>query len=230
MKLLTFANHKTIKGLKKGYSTAILHLSPHTSAGLKTEGNQLFNTCPKAGKCITACLNYAGYGRFETVQTARRNRTAMYLRDPSAFYSQLERELVNAGRRAKRSGHHFTFRPNGTSDIPALGAWAAETFPELQVYDYTKIPQPWKRQRANYHLTFSWEGSNWSSCKAALKHDINVAVPFLGAMPSSFKGFPVISGDDTDLRFLDPQGVIVGLSAKGPAKFEQSNFVIKPTA
>jgi hypothetical protein len=36
----------------------------------------------------------------------------------------------------------------------------------------------------------------------------------------------VIDGDRTDLRFLDPSGVIVGLYAKGNAKKDTSGFVV----
>jgi hypothetical protein len=35
----------------------------------------------------------------------------------------------------------------------------------------------------------------------------------------------VFNGDESDLRFLDPQGVIVGLYAKGKAKKDTSGFV-----
>jgi hypothetical protein len=37
----------------------------------------------------------------------------------------------------------------------------------------------------------------------------------------------VFDGDDTDLRFLDPTGVIVGLKAKGRARKDTSGFVIR---
>ncbi len=37
---------------------------------------------------------------------------------------------------------------------------------------------------------------------------------------------PCVDGDDTDLRFLDPQGVVVALYAKGGAKTDQSGFVV----
>ena len=36
----------------------------------------------------------------------------------------------------------------------------------------------------------------------------------------------VINGDESDLRFLDPRGVIVGLKAKGKARKVQTSFVI----
>ena len=41
------------------------------------------------------------------------------------------------------------------------------------------------------------------------------------------EGFPVIDGDDTDVRFMDPVGVWVGLSPKGKAKKDKSGFVIR---
>ena len=49
---------------------------------------------------------------------------------------------------------------------------------------------------------------------------------FRNKLPKTFKGLPVIDGDKDDLRFLDPQGVIVGLIAKGKAKQDKSGFVI----
>jgi len=54
----------------------------------------------------------------------------------------------------------------------------------------------------------------------------NIAVVFNGDMPIHFKGREVVNGDETDLRFLDKQNVIVGLKAKGKAKKDMSGFVI----
>lgn len=42
-------------------------------------------------------------------------------------------------------------------------------------------------------------------------------------------GFPVVSGDDDDARFLDPPGHWVVLAAKGPALFDQTGFVVRIT-
>ena len=55
---------------------------------------------------------------------------------------------------------------------------------------------------------------------------INAAVVFRDKLPKTFKGLPVIDGDKDDLRFLDPEGVVVGLKAKGKAKRDKSGFVI----
>ena len=47
-------------------------------------------------------------------------------------------------------------------------------------------------------------------------------------LPKTYLGFRVINGDSHDLRFLDPKGVIVGLSPKGnKAKKDTSGFVIQ---
>jgi len=37
----------------------------------------------------------------------------------------------------------------------------------------------------------------------------------------------VPSADETDLRFLDPKGIMLGLKAKGRAKKDTSGFVIR---
>ena len=39
----------------------------------------------------------------------------------------------------------------------------------------------------------------------------------------------VINGDESDVRFFDESGVIVGLKAKGEAKTDQSGFVVQLT-
>jgi len=39
--------------------------------------------------------------------------------------------------------------------------------------------------------------------------------------------YKVIDGDQDDLRFLDPDGVIVGLKAKGQARKDTSGFVLQ---
>ena len=41
----------------------------------------------------------------------------------------------------------------------------------------------------------------------------------------TWKGFEVVNGDETDLRFLDKKGVVVGLIEKGRAKKDETGFV-----
>ena len=54
---------------------------------------------------------------------------------------------------------------------------------------------------------------------------MNVAVVF-NKLPETYLGRKVINGDDTDLRFLDERGVVVGLKAKGKAKKDNTGFVV----
>jgi len=60
----------------------------------------------------------------------------------------------------------------------------------------------------------------------AIAQGMNVATVF-DEVPQEYKGRPVIDADETDLRFLDPKGVIAGLKAKGRAKKDLSGFVIR---
>jgi len=45
-------------------------------------------------------------------------------------------------------------------------------------------------------------------------------------IPNTFKGIAVVSGDKSDVRHLDDDGVIVGLYAKGKAKLDATGFVV----
>ena len=67
----------------------------------------------------------------------------------------------------------------------------------------------------------------------AIQQNYNVATVFgikkTLPMPESYNGLPVFNGEESDLRFLDPKGVVVGLYAKGRAKKDTSGFVKYPT-
>jgi hypothetical protein len=82
---------------------------------------------------------------------------------------------------------------------------------------------------ANYSLTFSLAEDNDHHAADALAAGLNVAVVFAGTLPERFSvagvEAPVIDGDCNDLRFTDPRGCVVGLSAKGRALRDRSGFV-----
>jgi hypothetical protein len=239
MRLLTIGNPKTAKGEAQGYLTAVLHLAPANVAGLGT-------VCAKAtAGCMATCLNTAGRGGIfvkgattNTIQEARKRRTAHYKLDRTGFENALAAEIEAAERMAKRHGLTLCVRVNGTSDLRALAIGMAERFPHVQFYDYTKLPLAHGRMPLpNYHLTFSRSERNASDVVDALENGMNVAVVF-----STRRGKPlpryayaggrrydVIDGDAHDLRFLDPhgtRGVVVGLRAKGRARKDTSGFVV----
>jgi len=241
--LLTPGNPKTVKGLKKGFWTFILHLAPANLSG--------FEMCPKrTAGCTAACLNLAGRGgiaaggllrhgdgRTNAVQEARIRRTQLYMNDRESFMADLIADILKAIRFCERHGYVPVFRLNGTSDIRwELASFMGfnlmrDLFPEIQFYDYTKLTNR-RNVPANYHLTFSLAEGNDDDARAALAGGMNVAVVFRNkavvAAQSSYLGAPVVNGDESDLRFLDGgdgQAVVVALYAKGPAKADRTGFV-----
>ena len=46
-------------------------------------------------------------------------------------------------------------------------------------------------------------------------------------LPRKFKGYKVVDGDEHDLTFLHPNGVVIGLRAKGKAIGDQSGFAVQ---
>ena len=224
-KLLTISNTKTLKGAASGYVTAILHLAPSRLSG--------FNVCPGASKgCIAGCLNTAGRGRFTRTQAARIRKTRYFFDNREAFMLDLANDIRALVRRAGRAGVTPCVRLNGTSDIRwelvPVGEFPniMAMFPEIQFYDYTKLPNR-RNIPANYHLTFSRSESNGAKLGEAIANGMNVAAVFSSKnLPPVYRGLPVVNGDVNDLRFLDPKGVIVGLVAKGKAKRDTSGFVV----
>ena len=90
-----------------------------------------------------------------------------------------------------------------------------------RLYDYTKHLDRAAafadgKLPSNYHLTFS-KSENTSDEQVAqlLGWGVNVAVVYWKELPAEdFGGFEVINGDETDLRFADPIGKVVGLKYK----------------
>ena len=228
MKLLTISNHKTTKGESRGYLTGILYLAPHKLSG--------HNMCLFATKgCIASCLNTAGRGAFNSVQTARLKKTKWLTSDRKGFILQLLQDIEALIRKASREGLTPVVRLNGTSDLrweliaPELFA----TYPELQFYDYTKYPLD-KRNKLpkNYHLTYSANEELTADRMHAELLQRNVAVVVSNTEYKeqllADKNIIAIDGDQDDLRFLDPShNTLVILTAKGRARKDTSGFVLR---
>jgi len=220
MKLLGISNTKTMKGEALGYRTYIMHLAPSTLSG--------YQVCPMSslGRSTT-CLNLSSMGRFSTVQAARVAKTKRFFQDRVAFMQQLVKEVRAAVKSSQKLGLTPVVRLNGTSDIrwesiPVLGVKSImDAFPMVQFYDYTKIPNR-RNVPSNYHLTFSRSESNQQHVATS---QYNVAVVF-DELPATYLGRTVIDGTETDLRFLDPNNVVVGLKANGKAKKDTSGFTV----
>ena len=227
-KLLSTANPKIQKGTKLGYLSFILHLAPADLSGKET--------CPKrTAGCTAACLNTAGRGgmfkRGETtnmIQKARIRKTNEFFNNREQFMFDLYHDIIRAKKFAEKQGLIPVFRLNGTSvlswekyEVGTTGMNLFQLFPTVQFYDYTKVLGRKVSQYPNYHLTFSKADGNDSDVAEALLQGMSVVAVY-DEIP---QGVP--SADETDLRFLDPKGVMLGLKAKGRAKKDYSGFVIR---
>lgn len=235
--LLTVNSAKTKKGEKLGVLTGILYLNNRVD-------NKLF--CPSSTiHCRKPCLIGAGQLGMISGVTATTNRALLFVHDLEQFISRLKLEIAVLVNRARSMHYTPALRLNGTSDIPweyekygEIIQWAKSRYPDLEIYDYTKIPGRAISDPDIYNITFSWSGTNLKQCNYFLSKGVNVAVPFdlkkKQPLPDSFLGYPVIDGDLHDLRFLDPRGVVVGLrykhsfdgTDKGRKMVKDDNFLI----
>ena len=100
--------------------------------------------CPRATDgCRGCCLGHtSGRMGMKDQTTARDKRAALYLEQPEYFLARLKAELHLLRADAMLLGCTPAARLNGSSDI----AWEDRhpelfhEFPEIQFYDYTKIP------------------------------------------------------------------------------------------
>lgn len=238
-------NAKTSKGQKYNFMTGILYLAPADIAGP--------NLCPMAdlAGCKSACLYSAGRGAFNSVQSARVNKTLYFHEAREAFMRQIAIDIAKLAIKAKRAGMVPLVRLNGTSDIRwesisvDIDAKAAKkigrpagnysnifaVFPEVQFYDYTKLANR-RDIPANYDLTFSYSGRAEFAqyAQKAIDAGYRVAVVFRdrASIPAQYLGLECVDGDDSDIRHLDPAGVVVALYAKGAARRDSSGFVVDP--
>tara|TARA_R100000008_G_scaffold18544_2_gene9390 strand:- start:3316 stop:4032 length:717 start_codon:yes stop_codon:yes gene_type:complete len=209
------------------YYTAIMYLAPFDLSGR--------NVCAFASSgCAAGCLNTAGRGKFDNIQKARINRTNFFFEHKAMFKDQLFTEIFKHQKKSWKNDLMPAVRLNGTSDLvweyiyPDLFT----EFSDIIFYDYTKYPIN-KRTRLpqNYDLTFSRSESNHDQVLPNLEAGRRVAVVFDTKkgqpLPAEYLGYPVVDGDLHDMRFIDPDGVIVGLRAKGLAAKDTSGFVVK---
>jgi len=214
--------------LSDKYFSRIIYLASDDEADGKR------TVCPyaKIAGCSEPCLDTAGMGKFSNVRKARIRKTLLFLNEPQEFMRQLVEDVNKFLRECDRLGKKPALRLNGTSDIQweTIEVDGHENifamFPQIQFYDYTKIPTRKVEHIPNYHLTWSYSEANDKYATLFDKVSNNIAVVFRDALPKMFKGLKVIDGDKHDMRFLDETQVVVGLIEKGEAKKDTSGFVI----
>lgn len=134
--------------------------------------------------------------------------------------------IGNEIRLALRKAPQINLRLNTTSDIrweivsPEMVQALADA--GVLMYDYTAWSPADRKASTEYSLTYSAKEPSHTSdayLTDILSNGGTVAMPFTTgkgeALPETWQGFAVIDGDVSDERRNDPQGVVVGLRAKG---------------
>ena len=239
-KLFTIGNTKTIKGMKKGVLTGILHMLPDTQVKDFLKDASIPTVCPtaKIAGCFKDCLVFSGRGTMSPVFYSRLRKTLFYLQYKNEFIKLVDKEISRLLRKAERESLELAIRINGTSDIPVLKELKEILlkYPNVRFYDYTKSPKSIKKLHSlsneikNYHLTFSYtkEPLFEPLIETATKYNSNIAIVFKNEEQVNYlienkkklklfdRVYNIINGDKTDLRYKDKNNSIVALRYKKP--------------
>jgi hypothetical protein len=244
-------NAKTVKGDGE-FETAIMYLAPFTLAGtnvcpMAEQAGCIAGCLNTAGRGRMNNVQIARINKTKRYLNSRTAFMAELVDDLERFVRYCSRKGVTPAVRLNGTSDiqwevaHYASRGDARGSV-------FELFPEVQFYDYTKVyKRVYRPLPSNYSLTLSYSMASEryadAVIRAANETGANVAVVFrtkegrdeLASRPETylsagwtFGGMtrPVFDGDATDLRFTDPQGVIVGLYAKGKAKVDTSGFVV----
>lgn len=209
---------------RRGFTQRVVHLLPHRESiiyakqlGLDTRGWR--NLCHGSTRgCRMVCLSKAGRLGLTASERAAFVRSYLWQQHFDVFCELLDDEV---GRFKNRCDDQPVVRTFGTHDgdvtvdIPDI----VERHHDVWFNDYTKldIPTGWILPNV-YRIKSATELTTVDEFRDYAARGLNHAVPFhLGKhdpLPTTYHGIPVVDGDFDDLRFLDPDGVIVGLRYK----------------
>lgn len=210
------------KAFKYNEMVYTIYLAPAKSSG--------YEVCPgRTAECTLLCLNESGRNKMNTerevIRNSRIKKTRLFHEDHQFFVKWVFEEIKLARKKAEKLNYRFSVRLNNTSDISPEDFYILnedgvrvnilEYFNDVQFYDYTKVPERLEltKKYSNYDLTFSFSGTNKFDCLQMLKNDVRVSVVFK-TVPETFWGYPVVNGDNYDMRYLDPKQSIIGLKFK----------------
>jgi hypothetical protein len=172
--------------------------------------------------CRSACLATSGKGAFPRTMSGRVWKTRWLAERPLDFLRVLVDEVdgIKVGAWSA-AGWTVSFRFNVLSDLPweTLAPWLVARIAArgIRLYDYSKWPSS-KRAGAGslgYEVCQSVSEKTTDAALAGMSHPVVVVDVKRGrVLPETFMGRPVVDGDVSDARFLDPAGSVVLLRYK----------------
>jgi hypothetical protein len=249
--LFTVQSAKTIKGEKIGFLTAILYMAPAWESAIvnlcKFASPGCISACLKsAGRLKFSVAQIARINRTIWFVRFKAQFWTRAIKELNNLKNTAKRKTLTLVVRFNGLSDQpiERIKIKGTnSDYDGLTI--LEAFSELNFYDYTKYPyseRPNETIPTNYHLTYSYhEETTPEQVTENLEHGRNVAVVMNVCkqnnrkscfttchceFPKTWREYEIFPGDDSDVRILDPIGVIIALHAKGEARTDTSNFVI----
>lgn len=178
-----------------------------------------FNVCPNSEYCKDNCLNGSGQNRLDrlskkgSIDRSRIIKTRLFFANREVFMRIMIHEIEKERKKAEKNGTFFSIRLNCTSDINPIaftleGKNILEIFPDVQFYDYTKVPSriAVAEKYSNYDITWSIDGSekNREIGLEFLKNGGRVAVVYgENDIPKTWYGYECGNGDETDYRPSD---------------------------
>ena len=222
-------------------ATYAIYLAPANMSG--------YEVCPCSAYCRKFCLNGSGRNKgdiimrgeeLSNINKSRVKKTRLFFEQRQVFMDLVLHEIDCARKHAAKNNMEFSIRLNCTSDISPewfkdeiTGKNILELYPDVQFYDYTKVPSRLKliEKYPNYDLTFSYNGHNTETCLDFLAKGGKVAVVFENQeyLPMQFFGYPVIDANKYDMRYLDPKSSIMGLHFHRTAENYKNGVYYPPT-
>ena len=231
---LLSSTHKTelaskVKGKRKRkYEQRVVHLLPHRDSiryaqqlGVDTTG--WHNLCRGSTRgCRSVCLTNSG--RMPMNHLPQFVRSYLWQAHRNLFLARLDDEITTFANGCRNRRSQPVIRLYGThdGDILADAPGIVDAHPDVMFSDYTKLPIATGEVRENvYRIRSATELTTREEFLDHAARGLNHAVPFMlrrtDPLPEFYYGIPVIDGDLHDLRFTDPDGVIVGLRFKPAA-------------
>lgn len=167
-------NYKTAKGHPEvNVAVKAVALAPHQlwweNVGKHWDFDPTTLCVGASVECMRSCLIFTGQNAADIHNDRiKLARTSWFMQEPDAFGVVLMDAVRKHRDRSLRDGSVPMVRLNLLSDIPweLVFPELFEAFPDVQFYDYTKVPG--RIVPDNYDLTFSFSGRNLDYCDSEI--------------------------------------------------------------